>query len=110
MRWFDEIPSLFRRPIGEIGFAFYVREKMKNDMRCDAEELRLTIGQEWMDTIENMRRNGILHVEKTDNSYRLYVVAPGDKKRIRCKKIGRRNRAVKRFETALTTSNTKNTK
>ena len=64
MSWFDEIPQLLRRPIGEIGFVFYVREKMANDMRCDSEELRQTLGPNWNSIIENLRKNGILHVKK----------------------------------------------
>lgn len=110
MRWFDEFPQLFRRPISEIGFAFYVREKMKNDLRCDRDELRQTLGPEWAETVENLRKNGIMSIEKTDGIYRFTVSAPGDRKRDRCRKIGRRKRAIALFEDGLIESNLKGPK
>lgn len=96
MAWFDEIPHLFRRPIAEIGFAFYVREKMKNDLTADAEDLRLTIGQDWERVLDGLRRDGIMKVSHDGRRYRLMVTAPGDKKRARCRDIGRRKRLVKK--------------
>lgn len=101
MCWFDEFPQLFRLPISEIGFAFYVREKMKNDLRCDKDELQQTLGPEWPGIVNNLRRSGILSVSEDGNTFRFSICAPGDKKRERCKKIGQLKRAVVKFESGI---------
>lgn len=101
MHWFDELPQLFRRPFNEIGFSFYVREIMRNDFRCDSDELRQTLGPGWTDVIENLRKAGILCVNSTGQLHHFSIVVPGDKKRLRSKKIGRRKRALAKFETGI---------
>ena len=98
MHWYDEIPQLFRLTLSEIGFAFYVREKMKNDLIADREELLVTLGPDWEVTIDNMKKRGVLTVSQDGRFMRFSVQAPGDKKRERCKKIGRRKRALHKFE------------
>ena len=101
MSWFDEFPQLFRRPMSEIGFAFYVREKMKNNLCCDKDELRQTLGPEWLGVVENLRRSGILIVTENGGTFSFSITAPGDKKRVRCKNLVRMKRTVVKFETGI---------
>ena len=62
MSWFDEFPQLFRMSLSEIGFIFYIREKMKNDLIADREELRITLGPQWEATISRLKNHGVLEV------------------------------------------------
>jgi hypothetical protein len=101
MSWFDEFPQLFRRPMSEIGFAFYVREKMKNNLCCDKDELRQTLGPEWPGVVENLRRSGILIVTENGGTFSFSIMAPGDKKRERCKNLVHMKRTVVKFETGI---------
>jgi hypothetical protein len=106
MAWFDEIAHLFRRPMAEIGFVFFVREKMRNDLQLTADELRQILGPGWFSTVDNLRRSGIISLKLTDKVYKLSVVAPGDKKRARCRAIGRMNRSFSRLEKNILKDNT----
>jgi hypothetical protein len=101
MSWFDEIPQLFRLTIGEIGFIFYIREKMKNDLVADSEELRLTLGPQWETIISNLKNHGVLDAHSDGSRWHFSVRAPGDKKRERCKKLGRKKRVMMTFETGI---------
>jgi hypothetical protein len=105
MAWFDEMIQLFRRPIGEIGFAFLVREKMHNELVISSDELRQILGAEWQTVVENLRKAGIMTVEMVGKNYKLSVVAPGDKKRARCRAIGRKNRSFSKFEKSILKEN-----
>lgn len=92
MNWHDEIPRLFRHPLDELAMAFFVREKMKNDWEATREDLRLTFGQDWERIVRNLCEDGILRREDADGVIRLRVVAPGDKKREKCRILGKNKR------------------
>jgi hypothetical protein len=74
---------------------------MKNDLRCDKDELQQTLGPEWPGIVENLRRSGILIVTENGGTFSFSITAPGDKKRERCKKIGQQKRAVVKFESGI---------
>lgn len=113
MSWYDEIPHLCRRSMSEIGFAFYVREKMKNKLIATDDDLRLTLGPDWNKIIGHLVADGIMKKHPCGRRWILSVVAPGDRKRERCRQIGRKNRTFARFEEVVisikeNTSNEKN--
>lgn len=92
MNWHDEIPRLFRHSLDEIAMAFFVREKMRNDWVATREDLRLTFGQDWERIVKNLCEDGILRCAKESGGLRLTVVAPGDKKREKCRILGKNKR------------------
>ena len=96
-RWYEET-RITRHPLAEIGLAFYVREVFRNNCLVNRWDLKETFGPQCMAYIANLERAGILVVEPVGDMVSLKVVASGDKKRARCRKIGKENRAITRFE------------
>lgn len=94
MEWFDEV-RLSRHSIAEIGVAFYIRRMMKNRWTPSFDDLREAFGHEWREHLEALRRSGMLKVEWFKRSASLRIVAPGDKRRERNRKIQLRKRALK---------------
>lgn len=95
--WYEET-RIARHPLAEIGLAFYVREILRNNCIVNRWDLRATFGPQCMEHITNLKRAGILVLEPVGDMISLKVVAPGDRKRERCRKIGKENRAITRFE------------
>ena len=100
-KWFEEV-RLGSRPLEEIGAAFYIREVLGNDCLVNKWDLRTVFGSGCADMLERLRSAGILVVESVGSQLRLSIVAPGDKKRRRCKKLVQINRAVAKFEKRIT--------
>ena len=100
-KWFEEV-RLGSRPLEEIGAAFYVREILGNNCLVNKWDLRAVFGAGCADMLERLRRDGILVVESVGSQLRLSIVAPGDKKRRRCKELVQINRAVSKFEKGIT--------
>ena len=99
-KWFEET-KITRHSLAEIGLAFYVREIFHNDCRVNAWDLRETFGQQCDTYISNLQRAGILKIEPIGDMLQLRIVAPGDRKRERCLRIVKSNRAIKKFEENL---------
>lgn len=99
-KWFEEV-RLGSRPLEEIGAAFYIREMLGNDCLVNKWDLRAVFGAGCADMLERLRNAGILVVEVVGSQLRLSIVAPGDKKRKRCKKLVRTNRAIAKFEKGI---------
>ena len=97
-KWFEEV-RLSSRPIAEIGAAFYIREMLGNNCELNAYDLKEVFGVGYESLLENLRRAGMLRVESTAGArLKLQIVAPGDGKRSRCRRIVGTNRALKKFE------------
>ena len=96
-KWFEEV-RLGSRPLEEIGAAFYIREMLGNDCLVNKWDLRAVFGNGYADMLERLRSAGILDMEAVGCQLRLSIVAPGDKKRQRCRKLVQTNRAVAKFE------------
>lgn len=94
VRWFDEV-RLASHPIAEIGAAFYIREMLGNDCRVNKWDLREVFGEGCETYLENLRRAGMLQVEECGQQLSLRIVAPGDRKRERCRMIARKKRNLK---------------
>lgn len=94
MEWFDEV-RLSRHAIAEIGVAFYIRRMMRNSWTPSYEDLREAFGADWRDLLESLRRSGMLRVEYFKRTASLKIVAPGDARRERNRKIQIRKRATK---------------
>ncbi|MBR4615037.1 MAG: hypothetical protein IKO55_05470 [Kiritimatiellae bacterium] len=99
-RWFDEV-RLSSHPIEEIGAAFYVREILKNDCLINKWDLRDVFGPRYESILENLRRSDMLKMETVGSLLSLSIVAPGDRKRERCRRIGQSNRAIIKFEESV---------
>ncbi|MBR1922003.1 MAG: hypothetical protein IJ829_08435 [Kiritimatiellae bacterium] len=99
-KWFEET-RLMRHPLAEIGLAFVVREVFGNDCRVNKWDLRETFGPKCVEQIGNLQRAGILVVEPIGDMLQLRVVASGDRKRERCRKIGGDRRAIGKFERSV---------
>ena len=100
-KWFEEV-RLSSRPLAEIGAAFYIREMLGNRCLVNKWDLKAVFGDGYADLLESLRRAGMLEVEAVGSKLRLSIVAPGDKKRRRCRKLVQTNRAVKKFEKRIT--------
>lgn len=96
-RWYEET-QIARHPLAEIGLAFYVREVLKNNCLVNRWDLKETFGPQCVEPLANLERAGILVSEPVGDMISLKIVAPGDRKRARCRKIGKENRAITRFE------------
>lgn len=94
MEWFDEV-RLSRHSIAEIGVAFYIRRMMKNKWSPSYDDIREAFGPSWKDHLESLRRAGMLKVEYFKRTASLRIVAPGDKRRERNRKIQLRKRNLK---------------
>ena len=91
MKWFDEV-RLCSRPLAEIGLAFFVREICKNECHVNKWDLRDTFGPQCETLMQNLVCARILEIEDIGNRLLLTIRAPGDKKRERCRKLGRKRR------------------
>ena len=91
MKWFDEV-RLCSRPLAEIGLAFFVREICKNECHVNKWDLRDTFGVECETLMQNLVSARILEIEDIGNRLSLTIRAPGDKKRERCRHLGRKRR------------------
>ena len=100
-KWFEEV-RLGSRPLEEIGAAFYIREMLGNDCLVNKWDLRAVFGNGYTDMLERLRSAGILDMEAVGCQLRLSIVAPGDKKRQRCRELVKINRAVAKFEKRIT--------
>lgn len=94
MEWFDEV-RLSRHPITEIGVAFYIRRMMKNKWSPSFDDLREAFGPSWREYLEALNRRGMLKAEWYQRTVSLKIVAPGDKRRERNRKIHQRKRVSK---------------
>lgn len=108
-KWFEEV-RLGSRPLEEIGAAFYIREILGNDCLVNKWDLRAVFGTGCADMLERLQKAGILVVEAVGSQLRLSIVAPGDKKRRRCKKLVQINRAVAKFEKRITRGSQRTTR
>ena len=97
MKWLAEIRAT-RRSLAEIGLLVVVREVFGNDFALTPIQADETLGHGWMQLAEALRRAGMIRVEKGRSIIRMNVVAPGDKKRESCRKLGRKGRAIRKFE------------
>lgn len=94
MEWFDEV-RLSRHQIAEIGVAFYIRKMMKNRWIPSFDDLREAFGPSWREYVDSLKRSGMLKAEWMHRSVSLRIVAPGDKRRERNRKIHQRKRILK---------------
>ncbi len=100
-KWFEEV-RLSSRPLAEIGAAFYIREMLGNKCLVNKWDLKAVFGDGYAEILERLRAAGMLEVEAVGSQLRLSIVAPGDKKRRRCRKLVQTNRAVEKFEKRIT--------
>ena len=97
MKWLTEIRAT-RRSLAEIGLLVVVREVFGNDFALTPVQADETLGRGWRPLADGLRRSGMLRVEKGRSVVRMSVVAPGDKKREKCRRLGRKCRAIRKFE------------
>ena len=100
-KWFEEV-RLGNRPLVEIGAAFYIREMLGNNCLVNKWDIKSIFGDGYAAILEDLRRAGMLKVETIGSQLKLSIVAPGDRKRTRCKKLTQINRAVEKFEKRIT--------
>ena len=100
-KWFEEV-RLGNRPLVEIGAAFYIREMLGNNCLVNKWDIKSIFGDGYAAILEDLRRAGMLKVETIGSQLRLSIVAPGDRKRMRSKKLTQINRAVEKFEKRIT--------
>lgn len=91
MKWMEEL-RITRRPLDEIGLATIVRECFGNNLSMTLDDANDTLGIGWDKKAEELRRAGILRYEIADRRVTMKVVAPGDRKRERCKKLNKRRK------------------
>lgn len=96
-RWFEEV-RLGRHCISDIGAAFYVREMLNNECLVNKWDLRDVFGPDANAILERLQRAGMLKVTVIGSQLKMKIVAPGDRKRKRCRELGRTNRALVKFE------------
>lgn len=96
MKWLEEVRAT-RRTLTEIGLMVVVREVFANRFSMAPKMADDTLGTGWRAVAERLGRAGMMEVA-VGRTVRLRVVAPGDRKRARCRSIGRKNRAMARFE------------
>ena len=97
MRWLSEIRAT-RRSMAEIGLLIIVREIFKNRMEMTFDEANDTLGTDWAKTAKRLQSAGMLKVEHDGLNVRLWVAAPGDRKRERSKRLMARLRAMRKLE------------
>ena len=97
MKWLTEIRAT-RRSLAEIGLLVVVREVFGNDFALTVVQADETLGHGWRPLAEALRGAGMLRIEQCRSIIRMSVVAPGDKKRESCRKLGRKCRAIRKFE------------
>lgn len=100
-KWFEEV-RLGNRSLVEIGAAFYIREMLGNNCLVNKWDLKSIFGEGYAAILENLQQAGMLKVEAVGSQLRLSIVAPGDRKRTRCKQITQINRDVEKFEKRIT--------
>lgn len=99
-KWFEEV-RLGSRTLEEIGAAFYVREMLGNNCLVNKWDLKSIFGDGYCLIINRLKSAGILEVETVGSQMRLTIVAPGDKKRMCCRRLVQMNRAVTKFERGI---------
>lgn len=97
MKWLTEIRAT-RRSLAEIGLLVVVREVFGNDFALTPVQADETLGHGWRPLAEALRKAGMMRIESGRSVVRMSVVAPGDKKRESCRKLGRKGRAIRKFE------------
>jgi len=96
-KWLSEIRAT-RRSLAEIGLLIIVREIFKNKLEMTVEEANSTLGTNWMTTAQRLKKDGLLQVAHDGLYLRMWVDAPGDKKRERCRRLMARLCAIRRLE------------
>ena len=99
-KWFEEV-RLGNRPLEEIGAAFYIREMLGNNCLVNKWDVKCIFGERCGEILKHLKNAKILEVETVGSQMRLSIVAPGDKKRMRCRKITQTNRLVAKFERGI---------
>ena len=108
-KWFEEV-RLGSRPLEEIGAAFYVREMLGNNCLVNKWDLKSIFGDKYCEIINRLKSAGMLEVETVGSQMRLSIVAPGDKKRMRCRRLVQTNRAMTKFEREIARGSERNTR
>lgn len=96
-KWLSEVRAT-RCSLAEIGLMVVVREVYANKLAITPVQADETLGPGWMSAAASLARRGVLRYTRGRTLVMMRVVASGDAKRERCRRIGRKNRAVKRFE------------
>jgi len=87
MKWLAEIRAT-RRSLAEIGLLVVVREVFRNNCEMKWNDADDTLGPGWAVHARALAKAGMLNLEHDGLSVRMSVVAPGDKKRERSRKLG----------------------
>ncbi len=95
MKWLTEIRAS-RCTLAEIGLLITVREVFRNKLEMTWSEAYDTLGHGWDAIAKKLQRAGMLKLEHNGQWMRMWVTAPGDWKRKRCRDIMRRKRAKER--------------
>ena len=97
MKWLAEIRAS-RRSLAEIGLLVVVRVAFRNKLEMSCADADETLGPGWATIARDLAKAGMLRVLHNGLWVRMSIVAPGDRKRERCKNIMRRKRAIKNLE------------
>lgn len=97
MKWLTEIRAT-RRSLAEIGLLTVVREVFGNSLALTSIQADETLGAGWRMLAEALRKAGMLRFSERRGVVAMSVAAPGDRKRERCRKLGRKGRAIRKFE------------
>jgi hypothetical protein len=87
MKWLAEIRAT-RRSLAEIGLLVVVREVFRNRCEMQWHDADETLGPGWAVHAKALAKAGMLNLQHDGLSVRMSVIAPGDKKRERLRKLG----------------------
>jgi len=96
MKWLAEIRAT-RRSLAEIGLLVVVRVIFRNSFEMQWKDADETLGEGWANHAKALAKDGMLHLSHDGLWVRMKVVAPGDRKRERSRRLGK----LARFEKTL---------
>ena len=109
MKWLEEIRAT-RRNLEEIGLLTVVREIFSNRFVSTPQAADETLGIGWYSIARRLAKAGLMELRITgtglEGRIEMSVVAPGDQKRVRCKRLGKLLRTIKHFERDTIAKNT----
>lgn len=88
MKWLQEIRAT-RRSLAEIGLLVVVREVFRNRFEMTMTEADETLGAGWAAHAKALAKAGMLRLEHNGLWLLMSVVAPGDGKRARSRRLGK---------------------